>query len=51
MRVTTLPVAAGNRQQQVITEALQKLITAINQADVSEQEKNKAKSFVAETAG
>jgi hypothetical protein len=32
------------QQQQVIVEALEKVITAINQADVSEQEKNEAKS-------
>ncbi len=51
MRVTTLPVAAGNRQQQVITEALQKLITAINQADVSEQEKNEAKTLLRRLLG
>jgi len=35
----------------VITEALEKLITAINQADVSEQEKNKAKSFLRKLLG
>jgi hypothetical protein len=30
----------------MITEALEKVITAINQADVSEQEKNEAKSLL-----
>src|SRR6478752_18347 len=33
-------------QQQAITEALEKVITAVNQADVSEQEKNEAKSLL-----
>src|SRR5437899_6153621 len=32
------------RQQQVIVKALEKVITAINQADVSEREKNEVKS-------
>ncbi len=40
------PIAASTSQQQVITEALEKVITAINQADVSEQEKKKAKSLL-----
>lgn len=40
------PIAASTAQQQMITEALEKVITAINQADVSEQEKNKAKSLL-----
>jgi hypothetical protein len=30
----------------MITDALEKVITAINQADVSEQEKNEAKSLL-----
>jgi hypothetical protein len=30
----------------MITEALEKVITAINQAEVSEQEKNEAKSLL-----
>src|SRR2546426_6640535 len=34
------PIAASTSQQQAITEALEKLITAINQAKVSEQQKN-----------
>ena len=45
------PIAASTPQQQVITEALEKLITAINQADVSEQEKNKAKSLLRKLLG
>jgi hypothetical protein len=40
------PIGASTPQQQVITEALEKVITAINQADVSEQEKNEAKSLL-----
>src|SRR6266403_1421851 len=38
------PITASSPQQQKITDALEKLITAINQADVSEREKNEAKS-------
>jgi hypothetical protein len=33
-------------QQQAITDALEKVITAVNQAEVSEQEKNEAKSLL-----
>jgi hypothetical protein len=40
------PIAASTPQQQMITDALEKVITAINQADVSEQEKNEAKSLL-----
>jgi F0F1-type ATP synthase epsilon subunit len=40
------PTAASTPQQERITDALEKVITAINQADVSEQEKNKAKSLL-----
>ncbi len=39
------------QQQQVIMEALEKVITAINQADVSEQEKNEAKSLLRKLLG
>ena len=39
------------RQQQVIVKALEKVITAINQADVSEQEKNGAKSLLRKLLG
>jgi len=35
-------------QQQAITEAVEKVITAINQSGASEQEKNKAKSLLRE---
>ena len=45
------PIATSIPQQQVITEALEKLITAINQADVSEQEKNEAKSLLRKLLG
>jgi len=38
------PIATST--QQMIADALDKLITAINQADVSEQEKNEAKSLL-----
>ena len=45
------PIGTSTPQQQAITEALEKLITAINQADVSEQEKNKAKSLLRKLLG
>jgi F0F1-type ATP synthase epsilon subunit len=41
-----LPIATSTTQQRMITEALEKVITAINQADVSEQEKDEAKSLL-----
>ena len=41
------PIGPSNpQQQQVIVEALEKVITAINQADVSEREKNEVKSLL-----
>jgi hypothetical protein len=40
------PIAAVTPQQQAITDALEEVIAAINQADVSEQEKNEAKSLL-----
>jgi hypothetical protein len=40
------PIATNTPQQQKITDALEKVITAINQADVSEPEKNEAKSLL-----
>jgi len=40
------PIAPSTPQQQEVTEALKKVITAINQADVPEQEKNEAKSLL-----
>src|SRR5882724_5818395 len=45
------PIAPSTPQQQVITEALEKMITAINQADLSEKEKNKAKSLLRKLLG
>ncbi len=45
------PIAASTAQQQAITEALEKVITAINQADVSEKEKNKAKTLLRKLLG
>ena len=44
-------IAPSTPQQQVLTEALEKLITALNQADVSEQEKNEAKSLLRKLLG
>src|SRR4029077_20029998 len=40
------PIGESTHQRRVITEALEKVIAAINQADVSEQEKNEAKSLL-----
>jgi hypothetical protein len=45
------PIATSTPQQQLITEALEKVINAINQADVSEQEKNEAKSLLRKLLG
>jgi hypothetical protein len=39
-------IGASTPQQQVITEAIEKVITAINRADLSEQGKNEAKSLL-----
>jgi hypothetical protein len=44
-------IAASTPQQQLITEALEKVITAINQADVLDQEKNEAKSLLRNLLG
>jgi hypothetical protein len=40
------PLATSTRQQKTMTDALEQVITAISQADVSEQEKNKSKSLL-----
>ncbi|HEY5767014.1 MAG TPA: hypothetical protein VIS53_04190, partial [Candidatus Udaeobacter sp.] len=40
------PIATSTQHQQMTTDALEKVITAINQADVSEQEKNEAKTLL-----
>jgi hypothetical protein len=45
------PVAASTPQQQAITEAVQKVISAIDQADVSVREKNQAKSLLRKLLG
>src|SRR6476646_5987206 len=37
------PIATSTQHQQTISDALEKVVTAINQADVSEQEKMKRK--------
>jgi hypothetical protein len=39
-------IAASTPQQERITDALEKVITAINKADASEQEKNESKSLL-----
>ncbi|PYL83007.1 MAG: hypothetical protein DMF21_00670 [Verrucomicrobia bacterium] len=45
------PIAASTPQQEALTEALENVITAINRADVSEQEKNEAKSLLRKLLG
>jgi hypothetical protein len=40
------PSATTTPQQQMITDALEKVIAAINRADVSQREKNEAKSLL-----
>jgi hypothetical protein len=45
------PIAGGTPQQQAITEAMEEVIAAINQADVSEQQKNEAKSLLRKLLG
>jgi hypothetical protein len=45
------PITPSTPQQQMITDALEKMMTAINQADVSEQEKNEAKSLLRKLLG
>src|SRR6266487_855878 len=45
------PTAPSTQQQQVVMDALEKVITAINQADVSEQEKNEAKTLLRKLLG
>jgi hypothetical protein len=45
------PISPSTPQQRMITDALEKVITAINQADVSEQEKNEAKSLLRKLLG
>ena len=45
------PIAGRTPQQQMITEALEKVIAAINQADVSAQQRNEAKSLLRRLLG
>jgi hypothetical protein len=45
------PIAAVTPQQQMIRDALEKVIIAINQADVSEKERNAAKSLLRKLLG
>ena len=46
------PIGPSNpQQQQVIVEALEKVIMAINQADLSKEEKDKAKSLLRKLLG
>ena len=45
------PIAMSTPQQQMITDALEKVITAINQADVSDREKNEVKSLLRKLLG
>ncbi|HET9419465.1 MAG TPA: hypothetical protein VFO30_09000 [Chthoniobacterales bacterium] len=47
-RQQQVPIATSTPQQQVITDALEKVITAINQANVPETEKNEAISLLRE---
>ena len=44
-------IVQSTPQQQAITEAVEKVITAINQADVSEREKNEVKSLLRKLLG
>jgi hypothetical protein len=44
-------IVPSTPQQQAITEAMEKVITAINQADVSEREKNEVKSLLRKLLG
>jgi hypothetical protein len=46
LREQQAPIAPSTVQQQMITDALEKMIVAMYQADVSEQEKNEAKSLL-----
>jgi hypothetical protein len=50
-RRQTPTAPSTSQQQQVIMDALEKVITAINQADVSEQEKNEAKTLLRKLLG
>ena len=45
------PIAVSTPPQRKVTDALEKVIIAINQAEVSEQEKNEAKSLLQKLLG
>jgi len=45
------PSAAITSQQQIVSDALEKVIAAINQADVPEQQKNEARSLLRKLLG
>ena len=45
------PSAAITSQHQIVSDALEKVIAAINQADVPEQQKNEAKSLLRKLLG
>ena len=45
------PIAVSTPPQKKVTDALEKVIIAINQAEVSEQEKNEAKSLLRKLLG
>ncbi len=45
------PIATITPQQQIVSDALEKVIAAINQADVPEQQKNEAKSLLRKLLG
>jgi hypothetical protein len=50
-RWQTPTAPSAEQQQQVIMDALERVITAVNQADVSEQEKNEAKTLLRKLLG
>ena len=45
------PITTSTQHQQMIADALEEVFTAINQADVSEQEKNEAKTLLRRLLG
>ena len=50
-RTGQTPMVASTQQQQIMTDAVEKVITAINQAGLSAQEKNEAKSLLRKLLG
>jgi hypothetical protein len=51
LREQQAPITTSTAQQQMVTDALEKVIAAINEADVSEHEKNEAKSLLRKLLG